>query len=165
MNGDYNIDLLQLHTNNHYNSFYENVTSQGFFPKISRPTRSFENSHSLIDNIFSNNLCKSHTSGILTHHISDYLMNFCIVESKTKKKPIPNKYIEVENVNPKSIANLKKTKQKNLGTINKTLNKNRKSNDFPLEFKVNNYEPITDTKDIANDFNIFFLILKQIYLL
>ena len=61
MNGDYNIYLLQLHTNNHYNSFYENVTSQGFFPKISRPTRSFENLHSLIDNIFSNNLCKPHT--------------------------------------------------------------------------------------------------------
>ena len=34
-------------------------------------------------------------------------MNFCIVESKTKKKPIPNKYLEVENVNPKSIANFK----------------------------------------------------------
>ena len=34
-------------------------------------------------------------------------MNFCIVESKTKKRPIPNKYIEVENVNPKSIANFK----------------------------------------------------------
>ena len=34
-------------------------------------------------------------------------MNFCIVESKTKKKPIPNKYIEVENVNPKSKANFK----------------------------------------------------------
>ena len=34
-------------------------------------------------------------------------MNFCIVESKTKKKLIPNKYIEVENVNPKSIANFK----------------------------------------------------------
>ena len=107
MNGDYNIDLLQSHTNNHYNAFYENVTSQGFFPKISRPTRSFENSHSLIDNIFSNNLCKPHISGILTHHISDHFMNFCIVESKTKKKPIPTKYIEVENVNPKSVANFK----------------------------------------------------------
>ena len=251
----------------------ENVTSQGFFPKISRPTRSFENSHSLIDNIFSNNLCKPHTSGILTHHISDHFMNFCIVESKTKKKPIPNKYIEVENVNPKSIANFKnfvakselisqldnnpyadpnhnynilssviekakdvhipkKVKKFNVrkhfrnpwmtnelltlinrkndlyrewkstsndieyehkkvnfktfekivhdeiklaqnryylnsftakkndmkktwATINETLNRNRKSNDFPLEFIVNN-ESITDTKDIANHFNNFF---------
>ena len=82
--------------------------SQGFFPKISRPTRSFKILHSLIDNIFSNSLCKPDTSGILTHHISDHFMSFCTVESKTKKKPIPTKYIEVENVNPKSIANFKK---------------------------------------------------------
>ena len=34
-------------------------------------------------------------------------MNFCIVESKTKKIPIPTKYIEVENINPKSVANFK----------------------------------------------------------
>ena len=107
MNGDYNINLLQLNTNNHYNAFYENVTSQGFFPKISRPTRSFENSHSLIDNIFSNNLCKPHISGILTHHISGHFMNFCIVENKDKKKPISTKYIGVENVNPTSVANFK----------------------------------------------------------
>ena len=43
----------------------------------------------------------------MTHHISDHFMNFCIVGCKIKKRPIPNKYIEVENVNPKSIANLK----------------------------------------------------------
>ena len=49
VNGDYNIDLLQLHTNTHYNAFYENITAQGFFPKITRPTRSFGNSHTLID--------------------------------------------------------------------------------------------------------------------
>ena len=34
-------------------------------------------------------------------------MNFCIVESRTKKNPIPTKYIDVENVNPKSVANFK----------------------------------------------------------
>ena len=35
------------------------------------------------------------------------------------------------------------------------MNRNRKSNDIPLEFIVNN-ELITDTKDIANHFNNFF---------
>ena len=54
--------------------------------------------------------------------------------------------------------------KKTWATINETLNRNRKSNDFPLEFIVNN-ESITDTKDIANHFNNFFLILEQIYLL
>ena len=65
--GDFNIDLLQLHTNAQYNTFYDNTTAQGFFPKITRPTRSVGNSHTLIDNVFTNNLCKQHTSGILTH--------------------------------------------------------------------------------------------------
>ena len=30
INGDYNIDLLQMHRNNYFNSFYENITSQCF---------------------------------------------------------------------------------------------------------------------------------------
>ena len=38
INGDYNIDLLQLHRNSYYNTFYENVTAQGFFLKLTRPT-------------------------------------------------------------------------------------------------------------------------------
>ena len=38
INGDFNIDLLQLHTNAQYNTFYDNTTAQGFFPKITRPT-------------------------------------------------------------------------------------------------------------------------------
>ena len=58
------------------------MTSEGFFPKITKQTRSCNNFHSLIDNILSNNLSKPHTSGILTHHISDHFMNFCIIESR-----------------------------------------------------------------------------------
>ena len=46
INRDYNIDLLQMHRNNYYNSFYENITSHGFFPKLTRPTRSYDNTHS-----------------------------------------------------------------------------------------------------------------------
>ena len=56
--------------------FYESVTAQGFFPKITRPTRPFENSHSLLDNTFTNNLNKPHISGILIHHVSDHFMHF-----------------------------------------------------------------------------------------
>ena len=45
--------------------------------------------------------------------------------------------------------------KKTWATINETLNENRKSNNFPLEFIVHD-QSITDTKDIANHFNIFF---------
>ena len=107
INGDYNIDLLQLHTNTHYNTFYENTTAQGFFPKITRPTRSYGSSHKLIDNVFTNNLCKRHTSGILTHQISDHFMTFSIVEGKIKQIKNPVKYVEVQNINPASINNFK----------------------------------------------------------
>ena len=107
VNGDYNIDLLQLHTNTHYNAFYKNITAQGFFPKITRPTRSFGKSHKLIDNVLTNNLCKQHTSGILTHQISDHFMTFSIVEGNIKNIKEPVKYIEVQNINSASIINFK----------------------------------------------------------
>ena len=45
--------------------------------------------------------------------------------------------------------------KKTWATINETLNRNLKSNKFPLEFIVND-QSITDTKDIANHFNNFF---------
>ena len=96
INGDYNIDFLQLHTNAQYNTFYDNTTAQGFFPKITRPTRSFGNSHTLIDNVFTNNLCKRHTSGILTHQISDHFITFSIVDRNIKHKNDHIKYVEVQ---------------------------------------------------------------------
>ena len=105
INGDYNIDLSQLHRNNYYNTFYENVTAQGFFPKLTRLTRSFENTHTLIDNVFTNNICKPHISGILTHHVSDHFMSFCIVEGKVRRTKDTPKYIEVENITPSSLLN------------------------------------------------------------
>ena len=78
-----------------------------FFPKIIRPTRSYGSSHKLIDNVFTNNLCKRHTSGILTHQISDHFMTFSIVEGKIKQIKNPVKYVEVQNINPASINNFK----------------------------------------------------------
>ena len=83
INGDFNIVLLTLNHDNYANNFfYENMTSEGIPPKITRPARSCNNSHSLTGNILSNNLCKPHTSGILIHPISDYFMNFCIIEGR-----------------------------------------------------------------------------------
>ena len=107
INGDYNIHLLQLHTNTHYKAFYENTTAQGFFPKITSPTRSHGSSHKLIHNVFTNNLCKRHTFGILTHKISDHFMTFNIVEGNIKQVKDPVKYVQVQNMNLASINNFK----------------------------------------------------------
>ena len=37
--GDFNINLLELNTNKHFNTYFECIISKGFFPKITLPTR------------------------------------------------------------------------------------------------------------------------------
>ena len=57
--------------------------------------------------MFTNNICKPHISGILTHHVSDYFMSFCIVEGKVRRTKDTPKFIEVENITPSSLLNFK----------------------------------------------------------
>ena len=61
----------------------------------------------MIDNTFTNNLSKPHTSGILTHQVSDHFIHFSIVEDSEVHSINQTKYIETETINPKSIANFK----------------------------------------------------------
>ena len=77
--GDYNIDILKICSNNHYNTFYENVMSCCFVSKITLPTRICDTASTLIDNIYTNVLDKSHTSGILIRPLSDHQMYFCVM--------------------------------------------------------------------------------------
>ena len=37
--GDYNINFLKINSSLHYNRFFENITTIGFFLQITRPTR------------------------------------------------------------------------------------------------------------------------------
>ena len=108
MCGDYNINLLKIDSSQHYSRFFENMTTLGFFPQITRPTRLSGDSNTLIDNIFTNNFCKSYLAGILVTPVSDHLMQFCIIKGR-QGRPIHNfpKCIEVENINPLSINNFK----------------------------------------------------------
>ena len=76
--GDYNIDLLKINSNENYNIFYENVCAAGFVPKITLPTRICDTASTLIDNVYTNALDKSHISGILIRPISDHQLYFCI---------------------------------------------------------------------------------------
>ena len=83
-----------------------------FFPKITRPTRLGFDSNSLIDNIFTNYLCKKHTSGVITTPISDHLLNFCILEGTSPKYTANPKYVEIEDININSITNFKNSLNK-----------------------------------------------------
>ena len=108
--GDYNINLLKIDGLLHCNKFFENITTLGFFPQVTRPTRLSCESNTFIDNIFTNDFCKSHLSGILVTPISDHLMQFCtIIGKKERSSKKYLKYIveKVESLGPLSMNNFK----------------------------------------------------------
>ena len=102
--GDFNINLLKIHTKTHYNSFFENLLSSGFFPKITLPTRICDSSSTLIDNIFSNVIEPNTKSGILTSHISDHQAIFITTNFKFNRDN-KTKYINVETKDDASLNN------------------------------------------------------------
>ena len=105
--GDSNINLLQISNNQHFSTFFENVTSKGFFPRITLPTRLAlsGNSNTLIDNIWTNILEENvnSKSGILINDISDHKMIFTYQEHSVSKEESSN-YIDIEVQNNTSIG-------------------------------------------------------------
>ena len=78
--GDFNINLLKLDENNKYLTFYNLLSSYGFFPLIIHPTRVVENQEpSLIDNIFSNNVSDEIISGNIYLTLSEHFSQFASV--------------------------------------------------------------------------------------
>ena len=81
---DFNINLLQVNMCNkeHYGDFLDLMLGHSWFPKITLPTRTAENSCSLIDNIFAT-LSPNYVSsqeGIIHSRISDhhpYFLSIC----------------------------------------------------------------------------------------
>lgn len=91
--GDFNIDLLKSETCNFSHTFLLSLQSYHFLPTIDKPTRVYQNSATLIDNIFTN--ISEHSiyySGNIVSDISDHYTQFCITSSikentiKTKRK-------------------------------------------------------------------------------
>ena len=81
--GDYNIDLLKINDKPILSEYFDTITSHGFFPKITLPTRLSDHHRTLIDN-FLCKLCKGFfksTSGILISNISDHFPYFISLEN------------------------------------------------------------------------------------
>ena len=80
--GDYNINLLNASNHVGSSEFLDLFYSNGFVPLITKPTRMQNNSKTLIDNIFCNNISEyKFTSGVLHTDISDHLPIFMISET------------------------------------------------------------------------------------
>ena len=82
--------------NNNYKTFDENVTSSGFMPHITLPTRLSDTCDTRIDNIFTNNFEENHKNFILTRIICDHQMTCCILPNHNAVKRVNREYIEVE---------------------------------------------------------------------
>ena len=68
--GDFNIDLLKYECCNYANNFFNQLSSSGYMPLITKPTRITKSTATLIDNIFTNNANKTgHQSGILLNNL------------------------------------------------------------------------------------------------
>ena len=80
VSGDFNIDLLKHETHNNTKQFLDTMCSLGLYPLIDKPTRITDNSTTLIDNIFTNELRFNLTSGIMFNDISDHLPIFALCE-------------------------------------------------------------------------------------
>ena len=52
---DYNLNFLKINSDTRCNTLFLNLTSLGFIPNITLPTRISRNASTLIDNIFTNN--------------------------------------------------------------------------------------------------------------
>ena len=98
MCGDYNIDLLKIKTKNHFNDYFDELVTNGFFPKL------LCRSSSLIDNIFTNDTEEKETAGILLNHLSDHQIIFTYIEKLSYIEKVP-KFITIEKNNAASIQN------------------------------------------------------------
>ena len=97
--GDFNIDLLKVNIHAKTNKFVNDVISQGFLPKITRPTRITPHSATLIDHIYSNDnrpTSQNSTSGIIITDVAYYFGTFHIV-NKCKQPPV-QKYSQIRQM-------------------------------------------------------------------
>ena len=80
--GDYNINLLNIDKHTDTNEFLDMMYTHSLFPNITKRTRIYGKSSTLIDNIFSNDLLGTTQtlSGILETDISDHYPVFHIVD-------------------------------------------------------------------------------------
>ena len=64
---------------NHFNDYFDELVTNGLFPKITLPARIGERSSSLINNIFTNDTEEKESTGILLNHSLDHQIIFTYI--------------------------------------------------------------------------------------
>ena len=89
--GDFNFDLLNLSHSDTF-EFFETMMSNFLLPVITIPTKINRASHTLIDNIFTNNLNPDTKSGNLEINLSDGHLPSFIITPKQNQNHLPKKH-------------------------------------------------------------------------
>ena len=76
--GDFNINLLHAETSRYAYDFLLSLQRFSFIPTIDKPTRVYNNSATLIDNILTSKVDVKITSGNIISDISDHYSQFCV---------------------------------------------------------------------------------------
>ena len=83
---DTNLNLLHFNSCNYVQDFLFTLQSLNLTPTIDKPTRVHQNSATLIDNIFTNEVEENIISGNLISDVSDHFAQFCISQSPISKE-------------------------------------------------------------------------------
>ena len=70
--GDLNFDLFCINSDSNVDAFFNLLSSYSFLPSITLPTRQGENTLSLLDNIYCNNVAYATSSGVVYDDFSDH---------------------------------------------------------------------------------------------
>ena len=100
--GDFNIELLKIETCSYSHNFLTTLQSCYLLPTIDKPTRVYNTSATLIDNIFTNIPEKLTCSGNIISDISDHFSQFCIFSAtkvKVKIKKRKTRYLSQTIIN------------------------------------------------------------------
>ena len=99
--GDFNVNLLSYETHGLTNTYINNLISKSFLPLITLPTRIKQQSATLIDHIWTNQICSNYNTGIIINSLSDHFPVFYIEETKQPKAKLPETV--TRNINCKTI--------------------------------------------------------------
>ena len=96
--------MLNFETHGLTNDYISALISKSFIPLITLPTRIKHQSATLIDHIFTNNICQKYYAGIIINSLSDHFPVFYIEENKQPKQQLPDKI--TRKINPKNNSSI-----------------------------------------------------------
>ena len=109
--GDLNINLLEYDSNNSVKDFVSLLNSKYFYSSINKPTRVTSHSATVIDHLWTNDLCSNLMNGILYSRNSDHFPIMSVFSSKSTLKG--DKYVNYRDFNDENIGKFKQC----LGTV------------------------------------------------